>query len=55
LLDSTRPTRVSVLTATSGAGSAPGADVTDPAAIRVLIVDDHAVARMRVKTFFDHR
>jgi DNA-binding NarL/FixJ family response regulator len=28
--------------------------VTDPVAIRVLIVEDHAVVRMRVKTYFDH-
>ena len=41
MLDSTTPTSVSVLTSTTGAGSAPGADVTDPAPIRVLIVDDH--------------
>jgi DNA-binding NarL/FixJ family response regulator len=37
---------------TSGA-SAPGADVTDTAAIRVLIVDDHAVVRTGLKVFLD--
>ena len=37
---------------TSGA-SAPGADVTDDAPIRVLIVDDHAVVRTGLKVFLD--
>ena len=32
---------------------APGADVTDDAPIRVLLVDDHAVVRMGLKAFFD--
>jgi DNA-binding NarL/FixJ family response regulator len=35
--------------------AAPGADVTDPAPIRVLIVDDHAVVRMGLKMFFNHQ
>jgi DNA-binding NarL/FixJ family response regulator len=37
---------------TSGA-NAPGADVTDDAPIRVLIVDDHAVVRTGLKVFLD--
>jgi two-component system, NarL family, response regulator LiaR len=37
---------------TSGA-SAPGAEVTDDAPIRVLIVDDHAVVRTGLKVFLD--
>jgi DNA-binding NarL/FixJ family response regulator len=36
-----------------GAPAATGADVTDPARIRVLIVDDHQVVRTGLKTFFD--
>ena len=50
MLDSsTSPTTQPI---TSGA-SAPGADVTDDAPIRVLIVDDHAVVRTGLKVFLD--
>jgi DNA-binding NarL/FixJ family response regulator len=42
-------------TDSTSATSAPGADVTDPAPIRVLIVDDHSVVRMGLKMFFDHQ
>ncbi len=38
---------------TRGESAATGADVTDPARIRVLIVDDHQVVRTGLKVFFD--
>lgn len=53
MLDSTAPTLDPRPTSTTGADAAPGADVTDPSPIRVLIVDDHAVVRMGLKMFFD--
>jgi two-component system, NarL family, response regulator LiaR len=53
LLDSTAPTLDPLPTAMTGADPAPGADVTDPSPIRVLIVDDHAVVRMGLKMFFE--
>jgi DNA-binding NarL/FixJ family response regulator len=48
LLDSTPS-----LNPTAPKPSAPGVHVTEASTIRVLIVDDHAVVRMGLRTFFD--
>jgi DNA-binding NarL/FixJ family response regulator len=59
MLDSMAPTIETPSThshptpAMRGVPAATGADVTDPARIRVLIVDDHQVVRTGLKTFFD--
>jgi two-component system, NarL family, response regulator LiaR len=59
MLDSMTPTTESLpneslpTAAMRGLPAATGADVTDPARIRVLIVDDHQVVRTGLKTFFD--
>jgi len=50
LLDSSRSP---VIPETTSGASAPGAEVTDDAPIRVLIVDDHAVVRTGLKVFLD--
>jgi DNA-binding NarL/FixJ family response regulator len=53
MLDSMTPATTDTLPTTSGLPTATGADVTDTARIRVLIVDDHQVVRTGLKTFFD--
>src|SRR4029077_10926784 len=50
LLDSTAPARPRI---PRHGAAAPGATVTEPTKIRVLIVDDHSVVRMGLRMFFE--
>src|SRR6478736_6588772 len=50
LLDSTAPAPT---TQPRHGAAAPGATVTEPTRIRVLIVDDHSVVRMGLRMFFE--